>query len=89
MQPKNRFNSIVPALTCVTLLLTEFASANVGTGPAVNLFTPVSIESLSETSGVHANWSLPLSRSFRSWRHKLICMRRQIVQSPMTMDVRN
>ena len=50
MQPKNRFNSIVPALTCITLLLTEFASANVGTGPAVNLFTPVSIESLSETS---------------------------------------
>ena len=50
MQPKNRFNSIVPALTCITMLLTEFASANVGTGPAVNLFTPVSIESLSETS---------------------------------------
>ena len=89
MQPKNRFNSIVPALTCITLLLTEFASANVGTGPAVNLFTPVSIESLSETSRSARELESSLSRSFRSWRHKLICMRRQIVQSPMTMDVRN
>ena len=50
MQPKNRFNSIVPALTCITLLLTEFASADVGTGPAVNLFTLVIIECLSETT---------------------------------------
>ena len=50
MQPKNRPNKIVPALTTITLLVTELAFANVGTGPAVNLFTPVSIESLSETS---------------------------------------
>jgi hypothetical protein len=50
MKPKNCFNLIVPALTGIALSVTEFAFANVGTGPTVNLFTPVSIESLSETS---------------------------------------